>query len=126
MPIIESHIDPESEEFRANARAMEGLLEDLRTRLARHRAGGGDEAQKRQRSLGKLPVSDRIEKLLDRDTPCLEIGALAGHGLYDGAAPCAGMVTGIGRVRWPEVMVVSIDPTVRGGTYFPLTVTKHM
>jgi acetyl-CoA carboxylase carboxyltransferase component len=126
MSVLESHADPESPEFRDNLAHMQGLVGDLRARLAAARAGGGDEAVRRHRDQGKLLVRDRIERLLDPGTPFLEIGALAAHGLYDGAAPAAGMVTGIGRVRGREVMVVANDATVKGGTYFPLTVKKHL
>jgi acetyl-CoA carboxylase carboxyltransferase component len=105
---------------------MEVLVASLRERLAQARAGGGPEAVARHRELGKLLVRERIERLLDPGTPFLEIGALAAFGLYDGAAPSAGIVTGIGRVRGREVMVVANDATVKGGTYFPITVKKHL
>ena len=105
---------------------MRSLEDDLARRLATARAGGGEDAVKRQRDQGKLLARERIERLLDPGTPFLEIGALAAAGLYDGAAPSAGMVTGIGRVRGREVMIVANDPTVKGGTYFPLTVKKHL
>ncbi|HET7747103.1 MAG TPA: carboxyl transferase domain-containing protein, partial [Vicinamibacteria bacterium] len=126
MPILESHVDTSSAEFRENAASMQSLVDDLRERLAAARAGGGPEAVKRQREQGKLLARERVERLLDPGTPFLEIGALAAHGLYDGAAPSAGIVTGIGRVRGREVMVVANDATVKGGTYFPLTVKKHV
>ena len=105
---------------------MRTLEEDLGQRLKTARAGGGPDAVKRQREQGKLLARERIERLLDPSTPFLEVGALAAAGLYDGAAPAAGMVTGIGRVRGREVMVVANDATVKGGTYFPLTVKKHL
>ena len=126
MPVIESHVDPSAAEFRENRAHMDGLVADLRARLARVAKGGGEEAIRRQREQGKLPVRERVELLLDRGTPFLEVGALAASGIYDDAAPAAGMVTGIGRVRGREVMVVANDPTVKGGTYFPLTVKKHL
>ena len=126
MSVLESHVDPGHPDFRDNLEHMEGLVADLRLRLAAARAGGGDEAVRRHLDQGKLLVRDRIERLLDPGTPFLEIGALAAWGLYDGAAPAAGMVTGIGRVRGREVMVVANDATVKGGTYFPLTVKKHL
>jgi acetyl-CoA carboxylase carboxyltransferase component len=126
MPVIESHVDAGAAEFRENRAHMDGLVADLRERLARAAAGGGEEAARRQREQGKLPVRERVERLLDRGTPFLEIGALAASGMYDDAAPAAGLVTGIGRVRGREVMVVANDPTVKGGTYFPLTVKKHL
>jgi len=126
MPVIESRLDTGTAEFAENRAFFEGLEADLRQRLAAARAGGGDEAIKRHREQGKLLVRERIEKLLDPDTPFLEIGALAAHGMYDGAAPGAGMVAGIGRVSGREVMVVANDATVKGGTYFPITVKKHL
>jgi acetyl-CoA carboxylase carboxyltransferase component len=126
MPIIESQVDTSSPEFRQNQEHMRGLTADLRRRLDEARAGGGADSVKRQREQGKLLARERIERLLDPGTPFLEIGALAAHGLYDGAAPSAGLVTGIGRVRGREVVVVANDATVKGGTYFPLTVKKHL
>ena len=126
MPVIESRVDPNSAEFRANLEHMHGLEADLQAQLEKHRAGGGPEATRRHREQGKLLVRERVERLLDPGTPFLELGALAGHGLYEGAAPCGGMVTGIGRVRGREVMVVANDATVKGGTYFPITVKKHL
>ena len=124
--MLESQIDVRSAEFHENAARMDGLLAELRERLQQARAGGGPEAVKRHREQGKLLARERIEKLLDPQTAFLEIGALAGFGLYDGAAPSAGLVTGIGRVRGREVIVVANDATVKGGTYFPLTVKKHL
>jgi acetyl-CoA carboxylase carboxyltransferase component len=126
MPVLESHADPASAEFRENIAHMDALEQDLRGRLEQARAGGGEEAVRRHREQGKLLARERIERMLDPGTPFLEIGALAAHGLYDGAAPAAGLVTGIGRVRGREVMVVANDATVKGGTYFPLTVKKHL
>ncbi len=126
MAVLESQIDTGSAEFRDNKAAMDALEADLAKRLTAARAGGGDDAQKRHREQGKLPVRERIDALLDPGSPFLEIAALAAHGLYDGAAPSAGIVTGIGRVHGREVMVVANDATVKGGTYFPLTVKKHL
>ena len=126
MSVIESHVDATSAEFRENLAHMDALEADLRARLAVARAGGGESARKRQQEQGKLLARERVERLLDPGTPFLEIGALAANGLYDGAAPSAGIVTGIGRVRGREVMVVANDATVKGGTYFPLTVKKHL
>ncbi len=126
MPVIESRCDPRSEDFRANLTHMQALEADLHAQLEWHRGGGGPEAVQRHHAQGKLLARERIERLLDPGTPFLELGALAAHGLYDGAAPCAGLVTGIGRVRGREVIVVANDATVKGGTYFPLTVKKHL
>jgi acetyl-CoA carboxylase carboxyltransferase component len=126
MPVIASRVDPNAPDFRENLAHMQSLETDLRRVLAVARAGGGVEATKRHREQGKLLVRERIEHLLDPDTPFLEVGTLAAHDVYDGAAPCAGVVTGIGRVRGREVMIVANDATVKGGTYFPLTVKKHL
>ncbi len=126
MAVIESHVDATSTEFAENKAHMDALEADLQQRLAGVRKGGDEEAQLRHREQGKLPVRERIERLLDPGTPFLEIGALAANGMYEDAAPGAGMVTGIGRVRGREVVVVANDATVKGGTYFPLTVKKHL
>jgi acetyl-CoA carboxylase carboxyltransferase component len=126
MAVLESHVDTGSLEFRENLDHMSALEAELASRLAEVRRGGGDDAVRRQREQGKLLVRERVDLLLDPGTPFLEIGALAGYGLYDGAAPGAGMVTGIGRVSGREVMVVANDATVKGGTYFPITVKKHL
>jgi acetyl-CoA carboxylase carboxyltransferase component len=126
MSVLESHIDTRSAEFRENKDHADGLVADLKRRLESARLGGGEAALQRHREQGKLTARERIERLLDPATPFLEIGALAAHGVYDGSAPSAGMVTGIGRVSEREVMVIANDATVKGGTYFPLTVKKHL
>ncbi|HTK31779.1 MAG TPA: carboxyl transferase domain-containing protein [Candidatus Saccharimonadaceae bacterium] len=126
MELLESHLDVQSEEFKANAAHHRALAEDLKRRLAEARVGGGEDQVKRHRSRGKLFVRDRVERLLDPGTSFLELSPLAANGLYDGDAPCAGLVTGIGVVRGRQVMVVANDATVKGGTYFPLTVKKHV
>ena len=105
---------------------MDGLVAELRERLSTARAGGGEAAVRRHRDQGKLMVRERVERLLDPGSPFLEIGALAAFGLYDSQAPAAGIVCGVGRVRGREVMVVANDATVKGGTYFPITVKKHL
>ncbi|TMQ67722.1 MAG: methylcrotonoyl-CoA carboxylase [Candidatus Eisenbacteria bacterium] len=126
MELIESHLDVRSDEFKANAAHHRALAAELKRHLARIKAGGEPDQVKRHRSRGKLFVRDRIEKLLDPATAFLELSPLAAHGLYDGEAPCAGIVTGIGVVHGRQVMVVANDATVKGGTYFPLTVKKHV
>ncbi len=126
MAVLESRVDRSSAEFRENAAHMDGLVARLRERLAEARQGGGEEAVARHRAQDKGLVRERIERLLDPATPFLEIGALAAFDLYEGQAPSAGIVCGIGRVRGREVMVVANDATVKGGTYFPLTVKKHL
>ncbi|MEA2514911.1 MAG: 3-methylcrotonyl-CoA carboxylase beta subunit [Thermomicrobiales bacterium] len=99
---------------------------ELHERLASAAAGGGEAAQAKQRARGKLPVRGRIERVLDPASPFLELSPLAAEGMYDGASPGAGIVTGIGRIGGREVVVVANDPTVKGGTYFPMTVKKHL
>ncbi|HLA76647.1 MAG TPA: carboxyl transferase domain-containing protein [Vicinamibacteria bacterium] len=126
MTAIETHIDVESPDFRENLAQMDRLEADLKEKLGAVQAGGGPEAVKRHREQGKLLVRERIERLRDPGTPFLEIGALAAHGLYDGAAPSAGIVTGIARISGREVMVVANDATVKGGSYLPMTVKKHL
>src|SRR5262249_10575491 len=126
MAVLESHVDVSAADFRENLAHMDTLEAELRSRLAAARAGGGEEAVRRHREQGKLLVRERIERLLDPGTPVMEIGALCAHGLCEGGAPGAGIVPGIGRVRGREVMIVANDATVKGGTYFPLTVKKHL
>ena len=126
MSKIRSHIDPKSEGFRENSEAYEELLLELRERSAQARRGGGEKARKRHEERGKLPVRDRIELLLDPGTAFLELSPLAAFGMYDGRVPAAGIVTGIGRVSGREVVIVANDATVKGGTYYPITVKKHL
>ena len=126
MDVVESQARPDTAEFRDNAARMTALVADLRARLEAARAGGGPAAHARHREQGKLPVRERIDGLLDPGSPFLEIAPLAAAGLYDGDAPGAGLVTGIGRVSGREVLVVANDATVKGGTYYPLTVKKHL
>jgi len=126
MAIIESALDPRGEEFQANRRAMESLVADLRTRLATAAQGGGDTARARHVARGKLLPRDRVEMLLDPGTPFLEFSPLAAQGLYHGEAPGAGLITGIGRVSGRECLIVCNDATVKGGTYYPMTVKKHL
>jgi 3-methylcrotonyl-CoA carboxylase beta subunit len=124
--ILASRIDPASAEFAANRRHHEALASRLREEVAKAREGGGEKERERHVAKGKLPVRDRLERLLDQGTAFLEIAPLAAFGMYDGAAPGAGLVTGVGRVSGREVMVVANDATVKGGTYFPVTVKKHL
>jgi len=126
MPIIKSTIDRNGEEFVANFDHMRELVTDLREKLAHTALGGSEKARKKHTDRGKLLARDRIEALLDPGSPFLELSALAAHGLYDDAAPAAGIVTGIGRIHGREVMVVANDATVKGGTYYPITVKKHL
>src|SRR5262245_5479849 len=126
MVTLESHINPSDPVFQANRDRMAQLVAELRERLARASEGGGARAVERARAQGKLPVRDRIALLLDPASPFLECSPLAANGMYDDGAPGAGIVTGIGRVSGREVMVVANDTTVKGGTYFPITVKKHV
>jgi len=126
MPVLESAVDPRSAEFAANRAHHETLARTLADRLNRVREGGGPRAQHRQREQGKWPARERIDALLDPGSPFLEIAPLAAWEMYGGEAPAAGIVTGIGRVRDVECMIVANDATVKGGTYFPLTVKKHL
>lgn len=115
-----------SETFRANRAAHLAMLENVREAAALAAAGGGAEATARHVARGKMAPRERVAALLDPGAPFLEIGATAAHGLYDGAAPCAGVIAGVGRVMGQEVMVVANDATVKGGTYYPMTVKKHL
>jgi 3-methylcrotonyl-CoA carboxylase beta subunit len=126
MPAIASQIDVRSPEFRENRAFHEALVAELRERLARAGDGGGDRARAKHTARGKLLARDRITALLDEGSPFLEIAPLAAEGMYDDAAPAAGIVCGIGRVIGQEVVVVANDATVKGGTYFPMTVKKHL
>ncbi|MEO8608168.1 MAG: carboxyl transferase domain-containing protein [Chloroflexota bacterium] len=126
MEILDTQINPHDEFFQANVIHNRALAAELRERLALVRQGGGEQYQQRQREQGKLFVRDRIDKLLDPGSPFLEIAPLAAWDLYDGEAPAAGIVTGIGRISGLECLIVANDATVKGGTYYPLTVKKHL
>ncbi|MEO8011520.1 MAG: carboxyl transferase domain-containing protein, partial [Dokdonella sp.] len=126
MPQIISQLDTRSPDFTANSTQLRALVEDLGTELTRTALGGGVKARTKHTERGKLLPRERIRALLDPGSAFLELSSLAAHGMYDGAAPCAGLVTGIGRVHGQEVVVVANDATVKGGTYFPMTVKKHL
>ncbi|HET7674161.1 MAG TPA: carboxyl transferase domain-containing protein [Gammaproteobacteria bacterium] len=126
MPTLKSAIDKNSKEFQANAAHMRGLVDELKARQQQAALGGSERARARHTERGKLLPRDRIDALLDTGSPFLELSPLAANGLYDDQAPAAGLVTGIGQVHGREVMVVANDATVKGGTYFPLTVKKHL
>ena len=129
MAVLRSALDPASAAFVANDAALRGLVDELRarTRAVSERGAGGDERSiARHRERGKMPVRERIERLIDPGSAFLELSALAANGLYDGEAPGAGMVTGIGLVEGVECVIVANDATVKGGTYFPMTVKKHL
>ena len=126
MDILESHVDSSSDTFRANNERMQRLVSELRERRDTARQGGGARYLERHRAQGKLPVRERIDQLLDPDSPFLELSPLAAWDVYDNDAPAAGLVTGIGRVSDRDVLIVANDATVKGGTYYPLTVKKHL
>jgi len=126
MPVISTAIDSKSETFRGNAANLRKLTDELKAELARTAEGGGARAREKHVARGKLLPRERIRALLDPGSPFLELSPLAAHGMYEGAAPAAGIITGIGRVNGIEVVVVANDATVKGGTYFPMTVKKHL
>ena len=129
MAVLRSTHDPDAATSRANAEAMAALVAELRDRhrgLTERGAAGDDRSIARHRERGKLPVRERIDRLLDPGSAFLELNALAAEGLYDGDAPGAGVVTGIGRVEGVTCVIVANDATVKGGTYYPMTVKKHL
>ncbi len=123
---IESKIDTSSSEFKQNQEAMKKSIAILRERLGQIKPGGPEKARTRHVERKKLLVRDRLEKLFDKNTPFLELSPLAAYDMYDDQAPAAGMVTGVGVVHGREVLVVANDATVKGGTYFPMTIKKHV
>ncbi|MDN3272008.1 carboxyl transferase domain-containing protein [Streptomyces sp. MA15] len=125
-PELHSAADPASEAFRANEEAHRALVEELRGKLAAAALGGGERARARHTARGKLLPRDRVDTLLDPGSPFLELAPLAADGMYDGQAPAAGVIAGIGRVAGRECVVVANDATVKGGTYYPMTVKKHL
>ena len=124
--ILETQLNPRSADFQANAAAMRALVDDLNVQVARSAAGGGEAARAKHTARGKLLPRERVQMLLDPGTPFLELAPLAAHGMYNGDAPCAGMVAGIGRVSGVDCLIVCNDATVKGGTYYPMTVKKHL
>jgi acetyl-CoA carboxylase carboxyltransferase component len=126
VAILETRVDRDAPEFAANRERMEELVTELRERTAEIANGGGAEAIERHRSRGKMLARERIDRLIDPGSAFLELNALAAYGLYDGDAPAAGIVTGIGVIEGRECVIVANDATVKGGTYYPLTVKKHL
>src|ERR1700719_1316061 len=126
MPRLSTRVDVHSEEFRDNERAMRALAADLRRESERIAQGGSKAAVEKHRTAGKLTARERIRVLLDTGSPFLEFSQLAAHGMYGGDIASAGIITGIGRVAGRECVIVANDPTVKGGTYYPITVKKHL
>ncbi|MFM8609999.1 MAG: carboxyl transferase domain-containing protein [Burkholderiaceae bacterium] len=126
MPVLESKLQPRSADFQANVAAMQALVDDLAAQVAKAAEGGGESARTRHVARGKLLPRDRVQTLLDPGTPFLEIAPLAAHAMYGGDAPCAGVIAGIGRVSGVDCIIVCNDATVKGGTYYPMTVKKHL
>ncbi len=126
MPIIETKINTSSEAFQASAQTMQALVQDLRQKLEQAALGGGEAARAKHTARGKLLPRERIAALLDPDTPFLEFSALAAHNMYDNDSPGAGIITGLGKINGQECVIVCNDATVKGGTYYPITVKKHL
>ncbi len=126
MDIIESNIDTTTNEYKQNYKHYSSLVNDLKKNIAIAQKGGGEEKIKIHKSRKKMLARERIDALIDSDTPFMEFNTLAAHGMYDNKAPCAGIVTGIGLVHGREVVIVANDATVTGGTYYPMTVKKHL
>jgi 3-methylcrotonyl-CoA carboxylase beta subunit len=126
MPAIRSRLNPRSEEFRANAERMRGLVADLREKVAQAATGGPEEARAKHAARGKLLPRERVRTLLDPGSPFLEVGQLAAYGMYSGDVHSASMICGVGRVSGRECVIVANDATIKGGTYYPMTVKKHL
>ncbi|MEP3562614.1 MAG: carboxyl transferase domain-containing protein, partial [Marinobacter sp.] len=126
MTILQNKINPRSDEFLANQEAMQQAVADLRNKVDKIHQGGGPDYQKRHTDRGKLLPRERINRLLDDGSPFLEIGQFAAYNVYDEEVPAAGVVAGVGRVSGTECMIIANDATVKGGSYYPLTVKKHL
>src|SRR3954470_5193530 len=126
MEPLESHLDTNSDDFRRNYAALKALGDELNRRVETARQGGGPKYVARHKEQGKMPPRERIAALLDPNTPFLELSPLAANGMYDDGAPAAGIITGIGRIQQRECLIIANDATVKGGTYFPMTVKKHL
>jgi 3-methylcrotonyl-CoA carboxylase beta subunit len=126
MDVLESELNVNDDDHRDNRAAMEAILADYRAKLASAKLGGGEGAVEKHRARGKMLARERIDALVDEGSPFLEFNALAANGMYEGGAPAAGILTGIGRVQGRECMILANDATVKGGTYFPITVKKHL
>ena len=126
MSVLKSSVAPSSATFKANAAAMGALVDELKSRMLTAALGGDERSRKRHTERGKLLPRDRVERLLDPGSPFLELSPLAAYGMYDGDIHGAGMITGIGRVEGRECVIVCNDATIKGGTYYPVTVKKHL
>src|SRR5512140_1641430 len=126
MPVIDSRLDPRDPTFVANRDAMAALVADLREKVAVIEQGGGEGPRAKHAARGKLLPRERIAALVDKGSPFLEFSQLAAYGMYDDNIACAGIITGIGRVAGRECVIVCNDATVKGGTYYPVTVKKHL
>src|SRR5262249_3750633 len=126
MPALETKLDPRDATFAANREAMAALVADLRAKVATIEQGGGAAARAKHVARGKLLPRERVRTLVDSGSPFLELSQLAAYGMYDGAIAAAGIITGVGRVSSRECVIVCNDATVKGGTYYPLTVKKHL
>src|SRR5260221_1514625 len=126
MEGLESSISTSDATFKANRDRMQALVTELGDHVSRAREGGGPKYLQRHREQGKLPVRDRIDRLRDPGSPFLELSPLAAFGMYEEGPPAAGIVTGIARVAQHDVVIVANDATVKGGTYYPMTVKKHL
>jgi 3-methylcrotonyl-CoA carboxylase beta subunit len=126
MPVIQSKLNPRDAEFKASAQAMAQLVADLRTKVELVKQGGGETARERHISRGKLLPRERVRRLLDIGSPFLELSQLAAWQMYENQVPCAGLITGVGRISGRECVIVANDATVKGGTYYPITVKKHL
>ena len=126
MTTLKSQLNPRSADFQANAAAMRTLVDDLHEKVEKIALGGPEAARQKHLARGKLLPRERVSGLLDPGTPFLEIGQFAAYGMYGDDVPAASMIAGIGRVEGVECMIVANDATVKGGTYYPLTVKKHL
>src|SRR5690606_5273975 len=126
MSVLKSNLNTRSEEFKANAQHMSALVADLKEKVAIIKQGGGDHAREKHLSRGKLLPRERVRRLLDPGSPFLEFSQMAAWEMYSGDIHSAGIITGIGRIEGRECIVICNDATVKGGTYYPLTVKKHL
>ncbi|MDK3155001.1 carboxyl transferase domain-containing protein [Kamptonema cortianum] len=126
MAVLTSSLDSKSKTFQENEKHMKNLVKEFKEKLKQVQRGGDEKAKEKHLARGKLLPRDRIEKLLDVGAPFLEIGAMAAYGLYNNHVPSAGLIVGIGPIHGHECMIIANDATVKGGTYYPLTVKKHL